>query len=46
MVGEERMFVFVKETEREGEMALKAVCLTYTLPVASLTVVLPITPLQ
>ena len=46
MVRDERVHVCVREKEREGEMALKAVGLTYSLPAAALSVVLPITPVQ
>lgn len=44
--GEMKDCVFVNAGEREGEMALKAVGLTYSIPAAMLSVMLPITPVQ
>lgn len=46
MARDERVHVCAREKEREGETALKAVGLTYSLPAATLSVVLPITPVQ
>ena len=46
MVSNERVHVCVNGREREGEMALKAVGLTYSLPAVTLSVMLPITPVQ
>lgn len=43
---DERVHVCVNKGEREGEMALKAVGLTYIVPAATLSVMLPITPVQ
>lgn len=41
-----RACVCVNEKEREGEMALKAAGLTYSVPANVLSVMLPITPVQ
>lgn len=43
---EEKVCVCVNDGEREGEMALKAVGLTYSVPATMLSVMLPITPVQ
>ncbi len=46
MVRDERVHVCVNKREREEEMPLKAVGLTYSLPAVTLSVMLPITPIQ